>query len=121
MSSASLALTKFAMPAMSPTMTEGGIAAWKKKVGESYSAGDVLLEIVSMMFMNLYFRFRKAEAELSRSWPCRGGFRSRKISESNRRLEVDLNRTHLLQKRERGQAQNSSISVILLARMLPLF
>lgn len=27
-------------------MTEGGIAQWKKKEGESYSAGDVLLEIV---------------------------------------------------------------------------
>ncbi|KAG8802568.1 pyruvate dehydrogenase complex dihydrolipoamide acetyltransferase component (E2) [Serendipita sp. 398] len=33
------------MPAMSPTMTEGGIAAWKKKEGESYASGDVLLEI----------------------------------------------------------------------------
>jgi len=33
------------MPAMSPTMTEGGIAAWKKKNGESFTAGDVLLEI----------------------------------------------------------------------------
>ena len=31
---------------MSPTMTEGGIASWKKKEGESYAAGDVLLEIV---------------------------------------------------------------------------
>ena len=41
------ALSKFAMPAMSPTMTEGGIASWKKKEGESFSAGDVLLEIVS--------------------------------------------------------------------------
>ena len=40
------ALTKFAMPAMSPTMTEGGIASWKKKEGESFAAGDVLLEIV---------------------------------------------------------------------------
>ncbi|GHJ87122.1 hypothetical protein NliqN6_3524 [Naganishia liquefaciens] len=38
-------LTKFQMPAMSPTMTEGGIASWKKKEGEAYSAGDVLLEI----------------------------------------------------------------------------
>jgi len=28
-------------------MTEGGIASWKKKEGESYSSGDVLLEIVS--------------------------------------------------------------------------
>lgn len=33
------------MPAMSPTMTEGGIAQWKKKEGEAFSAGDVLLEI----------------------------------------------------------------------------
>jgi Biotin-requiring enzyme len=40
-------VTKFTMPAMSPTMTEGGIAAWKKKEGEAFSAGDVLLEIVS--------------------------------------------------------------------------
>ena len=40
------ALAKFAMPAMSPTMTEGGIASWKKKEGESFAAGDVLLEIV---------------------------------------------------------------------------
>ncbi|KAJ9113589.1 hypothetical protein QFC20_001941 [Naganishia adeliensis] len=38
-------LTKFQMPAMSPTMTEGGIASWKKKEGETFSAGDVLLEI----------------------------------------------------------------------------
>ncbi|EIN14172.1 pyruvate dehydrogenase [Punctularia strigosozonata HHB-11173 SS5] len=38
-------LAKFAMPAMSPTMTEGGIANWKKKEGESFAAGDVLLEI----------------------------------------------------------------------------
>lgn len=40
------ALAKFAMPAMSPTMTEGGIASWKKKEGDSFAAGDVLLEIV---------------------------------------------------------------------------
>ncbi|KAL0579113.1 hypothetical protein V5O48_002896 [Marasmius crinis-equi] len=39
------ALSQFNMPAMSPTMTEGGIAAWKKKEGESFAAGDVLLEI----------------------------------------------------------------------------
>ncbi|KAI9056959.1 single hybrid motif-containing protein [Trametes sanguinea] len=39
------AISKFAMPAMSPTMTEGGIASWKKKEGESFEAGDVLLEI----------------------------------------------------------------------------
>ncbi|QRV97779.1 2-oxoglutarate dehydrogenase E2 component (dihydrolipoamide succinyltransferase) [Ceratobasidium sp. AG-Ba] len=39
------ALSKFSMPAMSPTMTEGGIASWKKKEGESYTAGDILLEI----------------------------------------------------------------------------
>ncbi|BEI79649.1 hypothetical protein CcaverHIS002_0101780 [Cutaneotrichosporon cavernicola] len=33
------------MPAMSPTMTEGGIAAWKKNEGESFEAGDVILEV----------------------------------------------------------------------------
>lgn len=39
------AITKFAMPAMSPTMTEGGLATWKVKDGQSFAAGDVLLEI----------------------------------------------------------------------------
>ncbi|EDR10881.1 uncharacterized protein LACBIDRAFT_232722, partial [Laccaria bicolor S238N-H82] len=39
------AITQFQMPAMSPTMTEGGIAGWKKGEGEVFSAGDVLLEI----------------------------------------------------------------------------
>ncbi|KAI9446802.1 single hybrid motif-containing protein [Lactarius indigo] len=39
------AVTKFEMPAMSPTMTEGGIASWKKREGDSFTAGDVLLEI----------------------------------------------------------------------------
>ncbi len=34
------------MPAMSPTMTEGGIANWKKQEGEAFATGDVLLEIV---------------------------------------------------------------------------
>lgn len=33
------------MPALSPTMTEGNIARWQVKEGDSYSAGDVLLEI----------------------------------------------------------------------------
>jgi pyruvate/2-oxoglutarate dehydrogenase complex dihydrolipoamide acyltransferase (E2) component len=41
----SRAITKFKMPAMSPTMTEGGIASWKKREGDSFTAGDVLLEI----------------------------------------------------------------------------
>lgn len=41
------------MPAMSPTMTEGGIASWKKKEGESFAAGDVLLEIVSQSINQL--------------------------------------------------------------------
>ncbi|TKA25013.1 hypothetical protein B0A54_17188 [Friedmanniomyces endolithicus] len=33
------------MPALSPTMTEGNIAAWRVQEGASFSAGDVLLEI----------------------------------------------------------------------------
>ncbi|KAJ9476891.1 Pyruvate dehydrogenase complex protein X component, mitochondrial [Pseudozyma hubeiensis] len=44
-SSVQHAITKFTMPAMSPTMTSGGIAAWKVKEGQAFSAGDVLLEI----------------------------------------------------------------------------
>lgn len=39
------ALSKFQMPAMSPTMTEGGIASWKLKEGDSFTTGDVLVEI----------------------------------------------------------------------------
>ena len=40
------AVSPFHMPAMSPTMTEGGISAWKKQEGQPFAAGDVLLEIV---------------------------------------------------------------------------
>lgn len=35
----------FAMPAMSPTMEKGGVVEWKYKVGEKFSAGDVILEV----------------------------------------------------------------------------
>ena len=38
-------LSKFQMPAMSPTMTEGGIASWKLKEGDTFTTGDVLVEI----------------------------------------------------------------------------
>ncbi|KAF5386605.1 hypothetical protein D9615_001935 [Tricholomella constricta] len=43
--SARHAITNLEMPAMSPTMTEGGISSWKKRDGEAFSTGDVLLEI----------------------------------------------------------------------------
>ncbi|MCK6453960.1 MAG: biotin/lipoyl-binding protein, partial [Alphaproteobacteria bacterium] len=33
------------MPALSPTMTEGKIAAWRKREGDNIKAGDVLAEI----------------------------------------------------------------------------
>ncbi|KAG9087994.1 hypothetical protein FS749_002503 [Ceratobasidium sp. UAMH 11750] len=39
------AISNFLFPAMSPTMTEGGIASWKKKEGDAFEAGDILLEI----------------------------------------------------------------------------
>ncbi|KAK9469331.1 hypothetical protein V1512DRAFT_256009 [Lipomyces arxii] len=39
------AASNFAMPALSPTMTEGGISAWKVKEGEAFSAGDIILEV----------------------------------------------------------------------------
>lgn len=45
-SALALELQKFTMPAMSPTMSDGGIASWHKKEGESFHSGDVLLEVV---------------------------------------------------------------------------
>jgi len=33
------------MPALSPTMTQGNLASWKKKIGEELQQGDVLAEI----------------------------------------------------------------------------
>ncbi|KAI8077919.1 uncharacterized protein B0P05DRAFT_543325 [Gilbertella persicaria] len=44
-SATSSAISRFNLPAMSPTMTEGTIHKWMKKEGESFSAGDVLLEL----------------------------------------------------------------------------
>jgi pyruvate dehydrogenase E1 component beta subunit len=37
--------TQILMPALSPTMTEGKLARWVKKVGEEIRAGDVIAEI----------------------------------------------------------------------------
>jgi len=39
------------MPAMSPLMTEGTITRWKKKEGEAFAVGDVLLQIESDIAM----------------------------------------------------------------------
>jgi pyruvate dehydrogenase E2 component (dihydrolipoamide acetyltransferase) len=36
---------KILMPALSPTMTEGNLVKWHKKVGDTVKAGDVLAEI----------------------------------------------------------------------------
>ena len=44
-SPSSLDAHNFHMPAMSPTMTEGGISSWKVKPGDSFQPGDVLVEI----------------------------------------------------------------------------
>ena len=44
-SARALAAQNFTMPALSPTMTEGSIAAWRVKEGDKFAAGDVLLEI----------------------------------------------------------------------------
>jgi len=38
-------------------MTEGGIASWKKKEGEAFAAGDVLLEIVCVALSSLLFGY----------------------------------------------------------------
>jgi len=39
------ALTQVLMPALSPTMTEGKLARWLKKIGDDVRAGDVIAEI----------------------------------------------------------------------------
>ncbi|KAI9055293.1 hypothetical protein LZ554_000254 [Drepanopeziza brunnea f. sp. 'monogermtubi'] len=44
-STSCLAAQNFTMPALSPTMTEGNIAKWAVKEGDSFVAGDILLEI----------------------------------------------------------------------------
>jgi len=38
-------MTEVLMPALSPTMTEGKLARWLKKVGDEVQAGDVIAEI----------------------------------------------------------------------------
>ncbi len=50
------AVSSFRMPAMSPTMSEGGIASWKINEGDTFTAGDVLLEIV-WLFITLVVHF----------------------------------------------------------------
>ena len=40
---------KILMPALSPTMTEGNLASWLKKEGDSVAPGDVIAEIASVM------------------------------------------------------------------------
>ncbi|KAK4049726.1 3-ketoacyl-CoA thiolase with broad chain length specificity [Microbotryomycetes sp. JL201] len=40
-----MAISEFLMPAMSPTMTEGGISSWQVKEGDKFSTGDVILQI----------------------------------------------------------------------------
>jgi pyruvate dehydrogenase E2 component (dihydrolipoamide acetyltransferase) len=37
--------TNLLMPALSPTMTEGTLARWLKKEGDTITAGDVIAEI----------------------------------------------------------------------------
>jgi hypothetical protein len=69
-SQASLAYSKFAMPAMSPTMTEGGIASWKKNEGDTFAAGDVLLEIVRRFYGSMTCSVPDAQTvELARVFP----------------------------------------------------
>ncbi len=41
--------TNILMPALSPTMTEGNLAKWLKKVGESVKAGDPIDGVVERL------------------------------------------------------------------------
>jgi len=42
---ARLKVEPFTMPAMSPTMEKGNLGEWKVKEGDTFNAGDVLLEV----------------------------------------------------------------------------
>ena len=33
------------MPALSPTMTEGNVAKWLKKIGDDIKSGDIIAEV----------------------------------------------------------------------------
>lgn len=73
------ALSALNMPAMSPTMTEGGIAEWKKKEGDKFTAGDVLLEIVCLSlnvhqivrFLTLSSRLCRKPTRRQSTWKLR--------------------------------------------------
>lgn len=41
----SVKIERVPMPSLSPTMTAGTIASWKKKEGDALKAGDILCEI----------------------------------------------------------------------------
>eukprot|EP00976_Prorocentrum_cordatum_P114617 1195872-Prorocentrum_minimum.AAC.8 len=49
------------MPSLSPTMTEGNIAGFKKNVGDKIEAGDVLCEIetvcITLRAKSIFVRF----------------------------------------------------------------
>ena len=44
-SASRLAFKEFSMPAMSPTMEHGNLGQWKVKEGDTFAAGDVILEV----------------------------------------------------------------------------
>ena len=39
------AFKEFTMPAMSPTMEHGNLGQWKVSEGDTFSAGDIILEV----------------------------------------------------------------------------
>lgn len=43
----SVDLMKLQMPALSPTMEEGTIAKWNKKVGDKVDIGEIMCEITT--------------------------------------------------------------------------
>ena len=43
--------TPILMPALSPTMTEGNLARWLKKEGETVKSGEVIAEIEGIAFL----------------------------------------------------------------------
>ena len=66
------------MPALSPTMTDGTLAKWHVKEGDTVEAGDVIAEINGARVSDTGEALRKLEAGVGiQSCSCKNSGRSR--------------------------------------------
>ncbi len=51
----SVPMESIKMPALSPTMTEGGLATWEKKIGDRIMPGEVLAQVAPLLLLAAAF------------------------------------------------------------------